>query len=72
MSGGVCCQCDERKKPMTARAWVVLHYKCNYSAFNGYRYTPSKYSEVRCTVCGVRWRTTAAYVETLQKGANAI
>lgn len=27
---------------------VVIDYRCNYSAFNGYRRTPSRYSKVRC------------------------
>lgn len=43
---------------MTAR-------KGNRSAFNGYRWTPSDYSEVRCTVCGRSWRTKAKYVDAL-------
>jgi len=44
---------------------VVAQRRCNHSAFNGNRYTPSAYSEVRCTVCGRVWRTKAAYVDTL-------
>ena len=44
--------------------WVVLQRECNYSAFNGYRYTPSDYSAVACRApgCGRVWRTKAAYV----------
>ena len=37
----------------------------NYSAFNGYRFTPSDYSEVVCTACETRWRTKANYVSML-------
>jgi hypothetical protein len=47
------------------RSWVVMHRNCNYSAFSGYRWTPSDYSEVKCLVCGRRWRTKAAYVRQL-------
>jgi hypothetical protein len=45
--------------------WVVVHRKCNFSAFSGYRRTPSDYSLVLCTACGRRWRTKALYVDTL-------
>jgi hypothetical protein len=47
--------------------WVVLQRECNYSAFNGYRYTPSDYSTVACHApgCGRAWRTKAAYVGAL-------
>lgn len=65
MSGGVFCRCEERNKPIEERQWVVDAYRCNHSAFNGHRYTPSAYSAVSCTVCGYGWRTKAAYVEKL-------
>jgi len=45
--------------------WFVVHRKCSYSAFNGYRYAPSLSSAVRCRKCGAAWRTKAWYVETL-------
>lgn len=55
---------------------VVTARNCNHSAFNGYRWTPSDYSQVRCIapvdkhhssdgVCGHTWRTKAAYVDDL-------
>jgi hypothetical protein len=45
---------------------VFIHtWHGNYSAFNGYRFTPSDYSELGCSRCGVSWRTNAAYVEEL-------
>ena len=49
--------------------WVAVQYKCNYSAFNGYSYTPSDYSTVRCDApgCGRVWRTRAAYVDSLPR-----
>lgn len=58
--------------------WAVAVRKANYSAFNGGRRTSSDYSLVRCAECGRRWRTKAAYVDTLPdfnpdtdaKGAN--
>lgn len=48
--------------------WVVTMRNGNASAFNGYRWTPSAYSEVRCTAPGCEhgpWRTKAAYVRDL-------
>lgn len=47
--------------------WVVTMRNYNASAFNGYRRTPSDYSEVRCTfgTCRLRWRTKADYVAGL-------
>lgn len=45
--------------------WLVVQYKCNHSTFNGGRWTRSDYSEVQCQADGKRWRTKAAYVETL-------
>lgn len=59
MSGGTRC----RTHPRTS--WRVAVLRGNYSAFNGYRFTPSAWSEVVCVECGARWRTTAAYVDTL-------
>jgi hypothetical protein len=57
------CRCGKRE------CWRVSAYKCNHSAFSGYRRTPSDYSEVVCSVlmggCGARWRTKAAYVEDI-------
>lgn len=45
--------------------WVVLQRLGNYSAFNGYRWTPSAYSCLRCRKCGRVWRTKAAYVASI-------
>lgn len=57
---GTKCSCEKPR-----RAWVVTARRCNYSAFNGNRRTPSDYSEVRCTACRARWRTKADYVDRL-------
>jgi len=61
VSGGKACTCGNRE------AWRVHARRCNYSAFNGYRYTPSDYSSVECIRalggCGAWWRTKAAYVD---------
>jgi hypothetical protein len=46
---------------------VKTVYRANYSSFNGGRRTPSEYSEVICSRCGRRWRTKAAYVDTLAR-----
>ena len=59
------CHCAERKKPIADRNWTVVQHRCNHSAFNGYQYTPSDYSTVRCCACGRVGRTKAAYVYDL-------
>lgn len=65
MSGGTVCKCGKRE------ALVVVLYKANRSAFNGYHWTPSDYSAVLCDPdrggCGVYWRTKAAYVDSLPR-----
>lgn len=67
MSGSLACGIAAHRS-----YWVVLQRHCNYSAFNGYHYTPSDYSLVRCTVPGCRglWRTKAAYVDGLPDESN--
>ncbi len=53
--------CEHKPRP----AHIVVTMRCyNRSAVNGYRWTPSDYSEVRCLTCGARWRTKAAWVDT--------
>jgi hypothetical protein len=68
MSGGAMCKCGRRD------AWRVTAYRCNHSAFSGYRSTPSRYSEVMCDLdaggCGVRWRTKARYVDELPRSSR--
>lgn len=61
MSGGKACTC----KPQDRTKWRVRQYRCNHSAFNGNRYTPSDYSALSCLGCGNAWRTKAAYVATI-------
>lgn len=65
MSGGGVCKCGKRE------AWRVFRYKGNRSAFNGYRWTPSDYSQVYCDPerggCGKFWRTKARYVDSLPR-----
>lgn len=58
------CRCGQREK------WRVVQYHCNYSAFSGYRYTPSDYSLITCDGCGAYWRTKAKYVETLPRSES--
>lgn len=57
------CRIKEHKE-----SWFVAARKCNYSAFNGYHHTPSRYSEVWCPACPEVWRTDAAYVDALPNG----
>lgn len=66
MSMHFSCKCEERKKPVEERRWVVRQYRCNHSAFNGYRHANSDYSSVECLSCGAWGRTKAAYVEKLK------
>lgn len=61
------CSCIERKRGVKVRNWRVTRYKCNYSAFNGYKRADSDYSTVQCLSCLAVWRTKAAYVESLPK-----
>lgn len=61
MSGGVSCE----NRADHQASWVVRAREANYSAFNGYRRTPSIYSEVICPICLRRWRTRASYVGSL-------
>lgn len=66
MSKGIACQCSKgipRKERM--KNWRIIDYKCNYSKFNGCRYTPSDWSKIRCLCCGNYWRTKQSYVDDL-------
>jgi len=58
--------CKEREKPIRDRAWRVLQRYCNHSAFNGYHYTSSEWSTVRCLSCRAVGRTKANYVAELR------
>lgn len=58
MSGDVICKCSPRRLVVTMRNY-------NRSAFNGYHWTPSDYSQVRCLTCGHFYRTKAKYVDGL-------
>lgn len=70
MSASFGCKCGEHLKPVEQRNWEVLKYKCNHSAFNGYKYTPSDYSTVVCNSCRACGRTKAAYVDKLRIAAG--
>lgn len=65
MSGGTFCTCGRKKGDYSDL--VVIMRNCNYSAFNGYHYTPSDYSLVECKRkgCSGMWRTKARYVSEL-------
>lgn len=45
--------------------WRVTMRNGNRSAFNGYKFTPSQYSELQCQRCGAVWRSNAAYVASV-------
>jgi len=62
MSGGPGCECRGKNR---RDSWRVTQRRGNHSAFNGYRWTPSAYSEVRCLRCLRSWRTRAQYVDLL-------
>lgn len=66
MSMSFHCHCAERKKPIQERAWEVTHRQHNHSAFNGYHWTASAYSEVVCLNCNAFGRTKARYVSLLK------
>lgn len=61
MSKGTACRCRGTREEKL-KNWVIIQYKCNHSAFNGYKQTPSDYSCIRCMVCGSVWRTKSDYV----------
>jgi len=65
MSVSFSCHCEERRKPVEQRRWVVVTRKGNYSAFNGYRWASSAYSDVLCLFCGAIGRTKARFVDRL-------
>jgi len=67
MSSPFDCKCPERKKPVAARNWVIEQFRCNHSAFNGYHWTASDYSTVRCLECGCVGRTKAKFVDDLRE-----
>lgn len=62
------CTDGELGHPLDRLKVVVWHG--NYSAFNGYQFTPSDYSAIRCESCGAYWRTKAAYVEEIGESSR--
>jgi len=57
------CKCEEPDR----RLWRVVQFQSNRSAFSRGGYARSKYSEIRCLVCGWPWRTKAAYVSEIAR-----
>ena len=70
MSVSFYCHCPERLKPILERRWRVAMREHNRSAFNGYRYSPSDYSDVLCLACGAWGRTKAKYVALLEDATD--
>lgn len=58
--------CVERTKPLNARAWEVVRRNHTRSAFNGYRWAHSDYSDLKCRTCRSYWRTKAKYVSQIK------
>lgn len=60
---------DHKRQQECARehraSWWVAVREGNSSAFNGYHFTRSAWSECRCGACHRRWRTKAGYVRDL-------
>lgn len=69
MSGGACCKCPSVTDEYRRQHWRVWQRRCNYSAFNSHRYTPSAWSLVCCLICSALWRTKARYVDQLKDGS---
>lgn len=71
MSVSFSCHCDERKKPVEERDWIVLTRKGNYSYFEYPKgqFHRSDYSTVYCRTCRVMGRTKAKYVSELKDGS---
>lgn len=61
---------DLRCPRCRSRRVAVAVLKGNYSAFGGYRFTPSDYSGVRCLDCGAYWRTRSDKVYNLPREAH--
>jgi len=61
------CTCNAPTVAKRSTWWVVM-YKHHHSTKNGLRSRmpiPSKYSFVKCTICGQYWTTKASYVDDL-------
>lgn len=67
VSKGIVCRCPQSELPIDAREWIIEQYQSSQSAFNGYRYCASDYSEISCSECNASWRTKANYVAHLRR-----
>lgn len=65
MSKGVTCKCKGTLEERMQN-WVIIQYKCNHSAFSGYKHTSSDYSCFRCRKCQHVWRSKSDYVYTVK------
>lgn len=64
------CNCPERDKPAADRAWEIEHYKCDFAPPT-YKRKKTKSSTVACKACGVRWRSSAGFVDELRDRDSA-
>ena len=70
MSVSFSCHCEERKKPVRERNWIVIVRNGNYSHFEypQGRFHSSRHSLVYCKSCRSLGRTKAKYVDLLKDG----
>lgn len=71
MSQGLICDstCHGRERENVR----IVHHRHNHSAFSGYHWTASDYSQVVCLKCGTYWRTKAEWLwktKMLKKGEH--
>lgn len=61
------CTCE----PQDRSRWRVTCRQGNHSAFNGYRFAPSRYSGFRCLGCLAAWRSRAGYASEIADMSRA-
>lgn len=60
------CVCEERKKQIHDRAWVITEYKWNSGAFVSGGGEYSDWSSILCLECGSSGRSKSKYVDKLE------
>ena len=62
------CLCIHIKTP--SKQWIVTKYKFSQQGSQTWTRKETKSSEIECLYCGVLWRTTAKYVETIKNNTE--